>query len=265
METARASTTCEFDGKKYARAAIHQKQWGLKLIEGLQLRGDEHILDLGCGDGALTACLADRVRGGRVVGIDASRGMIEAAREHQRPNLSFLLMDINGLDFENTFDIVFSNAALHWIPEHGQLYRRALRAMKPGGLVRFNFGSAGNCAHFIKAVQETMALPVFAQFFNDFQWPWFMPEPDEYRVFVEQFPFSQVQVWAENADRSFPTAEALADWIDQPSIVPFLKHVPESDKQRFRDCVVEKTIAATFQNDGTCFEIFRRIHVAAKK
>jgi trans-aconitate methyltransferase len=107
--------THEFDGEQYAKASAHQKEWGARLIAQLNLQGTERILDLGCGDGALSAQIADLVPEGEVVGIDASRGMIEAARPKARKNLRFVLMDIDELDYVEQFDVVFSNAALHWI------------------------------------------------------------------------------------------------------------------------------------------------------
>ena len=91
--------THEFDGKKYEKASAHQKEWGRKLIAELNLQGTERVLDLGCGDGTLTAQIADLVPAGEVVGIDASRGMIDVARLKARKNLRFLLLDINQLDF----------------------------------------------------------------------------------------------------------------------------------------------------------------------
>src|SRR5512135_1276853 len=104
----------EFDGNKYKAASAHQKEWGAKLIQELNISGTERILDLGCGDGMLTAQLAALAPQGSVVGIDASRGMIDAASSLQSANLSFEIRDINDLDFADEFDIVFSNATLHW-------------------------------------------------------------------------------------------------------------------------------------------------------
>ena len=74
--------TYEFDGRKYEKASAHQKEWGERLITELSLQGDEQILDLGCGDGKLTAQLAELVPEGSVLGIDASRGMIEVAQKY---------------------------------------------------------------------------------------------------------------------------------------------------------------------------------------
>ena len=137
----------EFDGKKYAAASAHQKEWGAKLIQELSISGTERILDLGCGDGALTSQLAALTQG-TVIGIDASHGMIEAAKSHQADNLSFEVYDINSLDFESEFDVVFSNAALHWIKSHKALLGNVFRALKSGGILKFNFAGDGNCANF---------------------------------------------------------------------------------------------------------------------
>ncbi len=154
--------THEFDGRKYEQASAHQKEWGATLIADLHLQGTEHVLDLGCGDGALTARMAELLPHGQVVGIDVSRGMIEAAQPKAKHNLRFVLMDINDLDFREEFDVVFSNATLHWVKDHRRLYENVRRLLRPGGRVRFNFGAAGNCVHFIQVIQEAMSQPAFS-------------------------------------------------------------------------------------------------------
>jgi len=255
--------THEFDGKEYEKASAHQKEWGTKLIAELGLHGPERVLDLGCGDGTLTAQIADLVPSGEVVGIDASRGMIDAARPKARKNLRFLLMDINDLSFAAQFDVVFSNATLHWVKDHKRLLRNVCRALSDGGRIRFNFAGEGNCAHFISVVREAMSRAEFTAHFPEFEWPWYMPAVGEYSALVEASGLRQARVWGENADRLFPDAEAMIKWIDQPSLVPFLARVPESDKRASRDHVVKRMVAGTRQDNGACFETFRRINVSA--
>jgi len=255
----------EFDGKKYSKASSHQMEWGERLIAELKLNGDERILDLGCGDGGLTGKLADVVPNGEVVGIDASQGMLDAARQNVRNNLRFELRDINDLAFESEFDVVFSNAALHWVLDHERLLENVLRSLKTGGVARFNFGADGNCPRYFQVVREAIASPEFARFFQDFQWPYYMPTIDEYRALVEAFAFSEFEVWGEDADRHFPDTDALTGWIDQPSIVPFLANVEPSRKQAFRDTVVSKTADLTRQEGGGHFVAFRRVNLLARK
>jgi trans-aconitate methyltransferase len=255
----------EFDGKKYAEASTHQQEWGTKLIAELGLRGDERVLDLGCGDGALTARIADLLPNGEVIGIDASHGMIDAARQNQRKNQHFIIMNISDLTFNAEFDVVFSNATLHWVREHGTLLQKVRRGLRPGGVLRFNFGGDGNCSHFFQVIKEAMGLDTFSHHFATFRWPWYMPTVAEYASLVEQSGFHDARVWGENADRFFPDAQTMVKWIDQPSLVPFLSRVPDKDKGAFREFVVNKMIELTQRDDGRCFETFRRINVFARK
>ncbi len=255
----------EFDGTKYEQASAHQKEWGAKLITELALKGHECILDLGCGDGALTARLAECVPAGEVVGIDSSQGMIQVARGRRRENLAFILMDIRNLDFHEEFDVVFSNATLHWVQDHQSLYRNVRRALRPGGVLRFNFAGAGNCAHFFTVIREAMSLDGIASCFESFQWPWYMPVVTEYEPLVRGSGFHDTRVWEENADRFFPDAEAMVQWIDQPSLVPFLPCLAQADRSRFRDHVVRRMLESTRQSDGRYFETFRRVNVFAQK
>lgn len=257
--------THEFDGKKYAKASTHQKEWGARVIAELDLDGTEHVLDLGCGDGTLTCRIAENLPAGEVVGIDGSRGMIDAARHKERGNLRFRRMDIDDLDFENQFDVVFSNAALHWVADHQRLLKNVHRALRTEGRIRFQFAGEGNCANFFAVVREAMSQEAFQPFFAGFKWPWYMPSVDEYEQLVESSGFREVRIWGENADRFFPDAAAMVRWIDQPSLVPFLVHVTEPAKDSFRDFVVRKMIERTRHANGSCFETFRRINLSAVK
>lgn len=261
----REKMTHEFDGRKYEKASEHQKEWGTKLIAELKLKGSESVLDLGCGDGSITAQIAALLPEGEVLGIDVSEGMISAALPKERQNLTFRRIDINDLDFDEQFDVVFSNATLHWVKDHKRLLRNVCRSLRPGGLLRFNFAGEGNCSNFISVIQEAMARQEFRSFFTGFEWPWYMPPLSEYLVLAKNSRLQDLHVWGENADRHFPNEEALIRWIDQPSLVPFLAHVDKWKKKAFRLFVVHRMIETTKQDDGKCFETFRRINVSAAK
>ena len=257
--------TFEFDGEKYKKASEHQKEWGNDLIAQMRLRGDETILDLGCGDGVLTERLAQSVPGGAVLGVDASRGMIETARRIERENLRFIQMDINDLDFEEQFDIIYSNAALHWVKDHELLLKNSLRALKSGGRIYWNFAGAGTCAAFNDITRGIIQKPEYADFFTGFEWPWVMLPAGEYERMARAAGFTAIRIEEENKDRCFADADELTGWIDQPSIVPFLHEVPEEKKERFRQEVITEMLGRTRQPDGTYFETFRRINICAQR
>jgi trans-aconitate methyltransferase len=256
--------THEFDGNKYKKASAHQKEWGSNIISELNLKGTERVLDLGCGDGVLTSQIADLLPDGEAVGLDASKGMIDVAREKERGNLRFILKDIDDLDFIDEFDLVFSNAALHWVKDHHRLLRNVRRALHKDGAIRFNFAAEGNCAAFFKVVREVMTLDRFREYFSDFEWPWYMPTIDEYASIADRSTLRNIRVWGDNTDRFFPDVQTMVNWVDQPSLVPFLSLVAERDKGAFRNSVVTRMINETQQDDGRCFETFRRINVSAK-
>jgi trans-aconitate methyltransferase len=258
--------TFEFDGQQYKKASPHQKSWGRAMIDQLELRGDERILDLGCGDGALTARLAQRVPDGLVVGIDASHSMIDTAgSEHRADNLRFVLMDINALNFESEFDVVFSNATLHWITDHDKLLSNVHRALKDGAYLRWQFASDGNCSNLMAVLTEIISQAEYAAHFTGFAWPWYMPSLEQYRAKLEQVPLRDKRLWSTNADQYFAGAKEMTAWIDQPSIVPFLQVLDREQKQKFRNAVVEQMLERTMVADGRCFETFRRINVFARK
>lgn len=258
--------TYEFNGKKYSEASTHQKEWGNKIINELKLKGDESILDLGCGDGALTENICNVVQNGDVLGIDASKSMIETARDLECANLKFELMDINNIKLEQVFDLIFSNAALHWIKNHRKLLNSCSKLLKKNGIIRFNFAGDGNCSNFFGVVQEVIKEDKYQKFFKDFSWPWYMPTIDEYKELVSQIgEFENIEVWGENVDRYFKNKEAMIKWIDQPSLVPFMTLLPDEIKETFRETVINKMLINTMQEDGTCFETFRRVNVSMKK
>jgi trans-aconitate 2-methyltransferase len=257
--------THEFNGKKYKEASAHQKEWGAKLISELSLKGNERVLDLGCGDGVNTAIIAELLPNGEVVGIDASKGMIDTAKPKEKANLRFILMDIDEIRFEDEFDVVYSNATLHWVKNHYRLLGNAFKALRDGGFLRLNFAADGNCSHFFKVIRKAMGKEHFSSYFSDFSWPWYMPSIDEYTQLVNKSKFKAVKVWGVNADRYFPDTKAMIGWVDQPCLVPFLVRIPEFLKSDFREYVVGEMIKETKQADGKCFETFRRINLFAGK
>lgn len=257
--------TFEFDGEKYKQSSKHQKEWGRELLSQLSLRGNETILDMGCGDGILTEQLSELVPKGKVIGIDASVGMIETAKRIKKDNLEFLQMDINKMSFTNQFDVIFSNAALHWIKDHNGLLKNSILALTKGGTILWDLAGAGNCSNFFEIIRSKIAEEKYMSYFKDFEWPWFMPSKSQYEKLMTGVGFSYVLISEVNRDRFFSSSSEMIKWIDQPSIVPFIKYLPEELKNTFRQEVIEEMLRKTQQKNGTYFETFHRIRVYAVK
>jgi trans-aconitate 2-methyltransferase len=256
----------EFDGEKYRAAAGHQAQWGRQILLELDLTGSERVLDLGSGDGTLTKELAIRVPRGMVLGIDASEGMIASAKSLEGGNLRFKRQDINEINFDSEFEVIFSNATLHWIKDHRNLLGRCAHALNKGGYLRFNFAGGGNCTSLLSVIGRMIADERFKQHFACFEWPWYMPGLSEYeKIIRECAEFTDIRAWEENADRVFNRNE-LVGWIDQPSLVPFLKEIRDTARaMEFRNAVVQEMLNVTRRSEGEYFETFRRLNVFARK
>jgi trans-aconitate 2-methyltransferase len=126
--------TRDWDADTYHRVSTPQVRWAETVLDRLELRGDETVLDAGCGSGRVTAMLVGRLPEGRVVAVDGSASMAEAARAAlPADRADTMVCDLAELELDAPVDAVFSNAVFHWIPDHDRLFARLHAALKPGG------------------------------------------------------------------------------------------------------------------------------------
>src|SRR3954464_3851313 len=129
--------TRSWDGAAYDRLSTPMEQMGLEVMERLDLRGDETVLDAGCGSGRLTERLIERVPRGRVIGVDVSAPMIDGGPTRLGDGADVRVADLVGLDLGGeAVDVVFSTATFHWIADHDALFASLRAAPPPGGRLR---------------------------------------------------------------------------------------------------------------------------------
>ena len=162
MTQSRPANPVRWNPAEYAAHSAVQQSWAHEVIARLQLRGDEHLLDVGCGDGKVTAELARALPHGSVTGADASPQMIEFAKKcfsaTEFSNLRFRVMDARKIKFDRQFDLVFSNAALHWVDDHETILRGAAAVLKTGGRLVVSCGGKGNAHEVFLALRPEMRL-----------------------------------------------------------------------------------------------------------
>ena len=173
-------------------------------MELLAPAAGERILDLGCGDGALTAELA--ARGCVVVGVDASAAQIQAAR---RRGLDARVMDGQRLVFDAEFDAVFSNAAMHWMTEPDHVIAGVWRALRPGGRFVGELGGRGCVGRIVAALRGALARQGVDE--GRIQ-PWYFPDEAEYRARLEAHGFSVRSIAL--IPRPTPLPGDIADWLE---------------------------------------------------
>lgn len=197
----------------------------------LSFRGDEDALDIGCGDGKVTARLASMLGSGSVIGLDSSPEMIEVARSRY-PDLGFILADASRLRYRGRFDLVVSFTALHWITDRqGHLLAGVLRALRPGGRFAAQFPGVGNAAGLLDATERVLARPLYRPYFEEFQFPWLFAAPAEYAAIARSAGFDVGRCELVERDVHHRGVDGLTGWIEA-SFRPHLARVPENLRGR---------------------------------
>ncbi|WP_287152937.1 class I SAM-dependent methyltransferase [Candidatus Solincola tengchongensis] len=225
-----------WDAEDYRSFSSQQKKWGLELMDKLHLRGDEHVLDLGCGDGLLSAMLAKRVPRGSVLGVDISPEMIDHARRSypssHYPNLAWEVADACQLDFCECFDVVFSNAVLHWIRDQSAALEGIARALKPGGFLLAQMAGRGNAAEVACMLVSLMASEKWSAYFRDMDFPYLFHGPEDYIPLLEKAGLEPLRVELLTKDMVHEGREGMAGWI-RTTWLPFTQRVPERLREDF--------------------------------
>jgi trans-aconitate 2-methyltransferase len=184
-----------WDAATYHRVASAMDDMALAVLDRLELRGDETVLDAGCGTGRITAALADRVPRGRVIGVDSSPEMVARAREHLGDRAEVQLADLTELDLERPVDAVFSTATFHWIQDHERLFGRLHAALRPGGRLVAQCGGEGNIASVLSAAGEVAARPAYADAFAGWHRPHRFAGAGETASILRSAGFTGVRCW----------------------------------------------------------------------
>ena len=242
-----ASPVVAWNPSQYASNSAIQQSWAREVIARLHLRGDEHILDLGCGDGKVTAEIARAVPRGRVLGVDTSPEMIAFAQKafprSKISNLKFQPHDARKLQsVEGVFDLIFSNAALHWVDDHEAILRGAACVLKPGGRLVISCGGKGNAHDVFLALRPEMRLQKWRGFFRKMPMPYFFYAPESYKKWLPKFGFKTNDLKLTPKDATYPGPDGFATWIGT-TWLPYTQRVPENLREDFIAAVTRRYLA----------------------
>jgi trans-aconitate 2-methyltransferase len=235
-ERARAESSRDWDAATYDRVSDIQFSWALEQLERLTLRGDEVVLDAGCGSGRVTALLAERVPRGRVYGVDVAPSMAEHAQSALGSRTTIFCQDLVALSLPERVDAIFSNATFHWISDHDALFAALHRTLKPGGRLVAQCGGRGNIDRFRLLAEEVAGLGPFARYFRDWQGPWNYADAEITADRLQRAGFDAVETWLE--PKSVTPADPRA-FIQTVCVVRHLDRLPAELKPPFVERVLE--------------------------
>jgi trans-aconitate 2-methyltransferase len=187
----------DWDAATYDRVSDAQFDWAIEQLDRTAFRGDEVVLDAGCGSGRVTAELLRRVPRGRVYGVDAAPSMVEHARAALGDRATILCQDLLDLALPEAVDFVFSNATFHWIGDHDGLFAALHGALKPGGRLVAQCGGRGNIDVFRRVADDVAGEEPFAPYFDGWKRPWNYAGAEETAERLERAGFSEVRTWLE--------------------------------------------------------------------
>ncbi|MFD2117866.1 class I SAM-dependent methyltransferase [Paenibacillus yanchengensis] len=230
----------------------------LPLMELLQVKSGEHILDLGCGNGNLTAQIA--AAGATVLGIDSSEHMIEKAKA-QYPSLPFVTVDATTFRRVQLFDAIFSNATIHWIQDAKALVEMMQAVLQVGGRVVAEFAAAGNVSIVMDAIYQVLKN---YGYHTTNRHPWYWPTIGEYSQLLEQHQFRVLYTHHFDGVQPLPAEKTIRHWIESYAAY-FFHDCAESDIEMMYNEIEAMTAPVLMQNDRWHINISRMRVVAIKE
>jgi trans-aconitate 2-methyltransferase len=256
----------EWNAETYHRVSNPQAGWGVAVLDRLTLRGDELVLDVGCGTGRLTGMLLERLPGGRVIATDLSSNMLAVAKSYLEPRFAtrvrFARADAAALPLRSSADAVFSTATFHWILDHPSLFTSLFSALKPGGRLVAQCGGGPNIKRVRDRCEIAMRDAAFAPFYAGWRNPWEFADAETTAARLREAGFIDIHTSLEPAPVLQPDADAYREFVTHVICRHHLACLPDDVlRDRFMD---EITVQAG--DDRPPFELdYWRLNIDAVK
>jgi trans-aconitate 2-methyltransferase len=201
------TATRDWDARTYHRVSEVHQDWARVLLDRLQLRGDEAVLDAGCGSGRVTEQLLARLPEGRVVAVDGAPSMVAQTRALLGDRVQVLQSDLVDLQLDAPVDAIFSSAVFHWIPDHDALFARLFAALRPGGRIVAQCGGEGNIDAFRRRADVVAAREPYAAHLGGWRGPWTYASAEATAERLARAGFTDVRTWLQPWDTTPPEPE----------------------------------------------------------
>jgi trans-aconitate 2-methyltransferase len=228
----------DWDADTYDRVSDPQFEWGMEVLDRLELRGDETVLDAGAGSGRVTAELRKRLPEGRVIALDGSPAMLEKARANLGDDrIAYVEQDLAELALDEPVDVVFSTATFHWIADHDALFRRIREVLRPGGRLHAQCGGEGNVAKHAAAILDAASAAPFAEHYAGLPDLWNFQPADSTERRLRDAGLEPESVWLQPKPLTPPEPR---EFMKTVTLGPHLALLPEDLREDFVDAVMRR-------------------------
>lgn len=258
--------TREWNSDVYHRLSGPQVSWGKKVLSRLHLRGDESVLDAGCGTGRLTADLLETLPRGRVTGVDLSQNMLQSAREHLSVDfggrLHLLACDLLDLPFKtHSFDVIVSTAAFHWVLDHDRLFSNLHHVLRPGGWLEAQFGGGPNIARLRERAKALAASPNFAPYLAGFRDPWLFQDAESAAATLRRAGFTEIETTVEAAPTILNDAGHYREFVRN---IIFRRHLQDLPSENLRAEFMERLTEQATKDDPAFLIDYWRVNLRGR-
>lgn len=248
-----------WDANLYDGKHAFVSKYGEELVDILEPKPGENILDLGCGTGYLAHLISES--GAHVIGIDSAKAMIEKA-QHQYPGIDFRIMDADDFDFKNSLDAIFSNATLHWILNKTKVIECMYESLKTGGRLVIEMGGKDNVSGIITALKNSLVKHGYVKEagINN----WYFPSLSAYTSLLEAKGFRVT--YAVHYDRETKLQDndnGIKDWFRMFGGA-YLQGITESETEKILE-EVQQNLKGTHFRDGNWYADYKRLRIVAIK
>jgi trans-aconitate 2-methyltransferase len=220
----------------YDRISAPMEALGRDVLARLDLHGDELVLDAGCGSGRITQALIEQLPHGRVIAVDQSPSMVDAARQRLGAEADIRVVDLLELELDEPVDAILSTATFHWIADHDDLFRHLRAALRPGGRLVAQCGGEGNITVLRGKVVPLLAREPYAEHFETWRPPWNYAAPAETRERLLCAGFAAAECWLAPAPRE---PEHPREFLATIVLGPHVQQLPPELREEFMDDVLD--------------------------
>ncbi len=259
----RTSTPDGWNPDVYARFAAERRRPFEDLLALVTPIPGGRAVDLGCGPGELTRVLHQRIRAAETLGIDSSKAMLEKAVRQSGDGVRFERGDIGAFDPAAPYELVFSNAALHWVPDHPALLERLTRAVAPGGQLAFqvpdNFEHPSH-----RAAEEAAAEEPFASALGGAPHSRNVLAPEAYAAILDRLGYADATVRMQIYGQRLESREGIVAWVEGSLLSEYRRRLPNGVYPAFVDSY-RRALFALVPDECPYFFTYRRILALARR